>query len=227
MLKTLIDIIASPKEAFARLREKPSILFPLLLVIFSLASIQFGYFMLVDFEFIIDELVEQAVRTTGQPEGALRELYAGMNPVTLAVSSAVSVCIFLLVIYALYAGYLTLISKFTNDGIGYRRWFSLTSWTAVPTVFVAVAAWVVILASSDGMVGMRQIQPFSLNNLIFQSDGPFATLLDSLSLIQLWTFVLLVLGYMQWTGRKAGAAAAIVLAPYMIVYGIWASVIVT
>ncbi|MDT8397729.1 MAG: YIP1 family protein [Pseudomonadales bacterium] len=225
MLKNIIDIIASPQEAFQRLKEKPTILLPLLLILISTASIQVGYFYTVDPDFLVDQLVAQAMQVVSTPEGALRDAYASTSPATLAISSAVSVVIVLTLIMAAYAGYLSLISKFTYDGISFRQWFALVCWTGIPLLFSAVASWVAILSSTDGLISLQQLSPLSLNNLIFQAQGNFANLLNSLNLAQLWSLLLMVLGYAHWRAKKPLSSAVIILLPYVIVYGIWALVI--
>jgi hypothetical protein len=48
MFQNLIDILTAPSAAFARLKEKPTILFPLLLVLIATASVQVGYILLTD-----------------------------------------------------------------------------------------------------------------------------------------------------------------------------------
>ncbi|MEY4642705.1 MAG: hypothetical protein RLZZ227_2699 [Pseudomonadota bacterium] len=58
MFQNLVDIIAAPSAAFARLKEKPAILFPLLLVVFVTASVQAGYVLLTDRGFLAEQQVE-------------------------------------------------------------------------------------------------------------------------------------------------------------------------
>lgn len=225
MIQNLIDIIAAPAAAFTRIREKPTILFPLLLVMLAVTSAQVAYFLLVDFDFLIEELIAQAASMVNVPEDQLRQGYANANPTTMAIQTGISTALVLVIVMSLYAGYLTLVSKFTNDGINFKRWFSLQCWTGIPLVFGAVATWVVLLTSADGMVPMRDLNPLTLNNLLFQTEGPFATLLGSLSILQLWGLVLLALGYRQWTGKPFTTALLLSWLPLLLIFGGWALVI--
>lgn len=220
MFKNLINIIAGPKEAFTSIREKPTVLVPLLLIALLTASVQWGYFQIVDREFLIDQLIAQQQAFVNVPEDQLRAGLENANTNTMAIQSVVGVLIVIPLIMALYAGYLALISKFTYDEIRYKQWLSLVVWTGIPSLFVAIAGWVVLLTNSGGMIALTEINPLTLNNLIFQSEGRFAGLLSGMDLTQIWSVTLMVLGYKQWTGKSGIKSASIILAPYLVIIGI-------
>lgn len=227
MLKNFINIFAAPGEAFTSLKEKPTVLVPLLLMILSVASLQWGYFNHVDRDFMIEELIVQQQAVVNVPEDQLRANLENLSPRTIAIQSSVSVAIFLTLIVLIYSGYLSLISKFTYDEIRYRQWLSLTCWTGLPVIFTVLAGWITILTNSDGMISTRDIQALSLNNLVFNTEGPFATMLNNLSIITFWSLALSTLGYKQWTGKSLGKSATIIVAPYVLIYGVWAVFIIT
>lgn len=225
MFNNLINIIAGPKEAFTSIREKPTVLVPLLLITLLTASVQYGYFTTVDREFLIDQLIEQAQSVVNIPEDQLRAGYESTSTNSIMIQSVISVLLIVPIIMALYAGYLSLISKFTYDEIRYRQWFSLTCWTGIPAIFVAIAGWVVLLGNSDGMISLQGINPLTLNSLIFQTEGRFASLLNAINLAQIWSVVLMVIGYRQWTGKSGVKATAIICAPYLVILAIVIAVI--
>lgn len=228
MFKNFVNILAAPKDAFTDIREKPTVLLPLLLIILSLASMQWGYYNAVDRDFLIDELVEQTQAFANVPEDQIREnMENNFTPSRLAIQSAVAIAVMMPLIMMLYAGYLSLISKFTYDEIRFKQWFSLSAWTGLPSLFIALAGWVVILTNSDGMIGLRDIQPLSLNSVIFQTEGPFATMLSNVTLIQFWSLALSALGYQHWTGKSLTKSTTIVIAPYVVVYAAWSIIILT
>ena len=227
MFNNLINILTSPKEAFVSIKEKPTVLVPLLLIVLSLASLQWGYFNAVDREFLIDELVEQAQAFANAPEREVRENLENITPSRLAIQSAVSIAIIMPLLMMLYAGYLSLISKFTYDEIRFKQWFSLSAWTGLPSLFIALAGWGVILTNSDGLIGTTDIQPLSLNSLIFQTQGPFESMLSSLNLLQLWSLALSALGYQHWTGKSLAKSTTIVIAPYVVIYAVWSIIVLT
>lgn len=223
MFQNLIDIIAAPTAAFVRIKERPTILLPLLLVVLSTVSIQIGYFLLADPQIIVDQMVEQALASNpAAPEGQLRQSLSAISPMTLAVSSGVATCVILLVILALNAWYLSFMSKFSFNQLGWKHWMALVCWTSIPTVFVAIAAWASMLSIPNGQITLNDVNPLSLQALL-QPETP-NTMLQSMTLIQFWTMALLVLGYQNWTGKNMLTSAVIVLAPYVLIYGIWAAV---
>lgn len=220
MFNNLINILTSPKDAYTAIREKPTVLVPLLLITLLTASVQWGYFQMVDREFLIDQLIAQQQAFVNIPEDQLRAGLENASTQAMAIQSVIGVLIVIPLIMALYAGYLALISKFTYDEIRYKQWFSLVVWTGIPSLFVAIAGWVVLLTNSDGMISLTAINPLTLNNLIFQSEGRFAGLLSGMDLTQIWSITLMVLGYKQWTGKSGIKSASIILAPYLVIIGI-------
>lgn len=221
MFKNFIDIIASPNLVFPRLQEKPTWFLPWLLIALLAVSVQFGFYNLVDPEYLLEQLVEQRM-DSGIAASELRERMQGITDNTniLAVSSSVAVFVSLLVIYAVTAGYLHWVSKFSETESSFKQWFSLASWSGVPTVFSILAAWIVILSSAP-LIDLQAMNPLNLNYLLFRSDGRFADLLNAFNLVAIWSVVLLVLGYKHFTSATYLKSAVVVLSPYVLILFIW------
>lgn len=226
MFQNFINIITAPQSAFTFLREKRSALFPLLLIIVMTGLVQILYVTNVDPDFLIEQTIEQAQAFINIPEDQLRENLENANPTAQGIQSAIFIAIILPIIYSIFAGYLTFMSKFSGDEIGFKHWFSLTCWTGVVTIFAALASIVVILTSTDGLITQSQLQALSLNNLIFQSTGSFKTMLSSIDLTQIWSLVLLILGFKAWTGKSTLGSTLIVAAPYVLIFGTWSLIII-
>jgi hypothetical protein len=126
---------------------------------------------------------------------------------------------------AVTAGYIWMMSLFTNDQICFNAWFALVCWTSFPLVFTALAGCVTLLAAINGQIRLTEINPLSLVALLFNTTGPFKSMLQNLSLLQLWSMGLLVLGYQQWTGKSFATSLVISLMPTFLIYGIWALII--
>lgn len=223
MFQNLVDILVAPRAAFARIKDQPTVLLPLLLVTVAVASIQPGYVYLTDFNYLIDQMVEQAL--SNNPAARESEIRAGLenlSPNLLAISGTVGVLLVVPLISALYAWYLSFIAKFGVQELSFRHWFALTCWTGIPTLFVALAAWVVILSSANGQVPQAALQPLSLDALL--ALQPSSTVLQNISLPQLWSLVLVTLGYQHFTGKNLTHAAIVTWAPYVLIFGIWALV---
>ncbi|MDC1435805.1 YIP1 family protein [Gammaproteobacteria bacterium] len=222
MLNNFIDILAAPNQVFTRLKEKSSWFTPWIVVALVVASIQMGFFYLVDTEFLLDQLVEQTIQP-GVSENDLRVTLQAQveNKNIPAVSSSVGVIIGLLLIYAISAGYLYMVSKLTDNEITFKSWYSLIAWCSVPSIFTAIAAWIVIL-SSGGLIELEALTPLNLNYLIFRSEDDFSGFLSAFDLINIWIVVLTVLGYKSFTSCSSLQASAVVLSPYILILGIWA-----
>lgn len=221
MLQNLIDIIAAPSAVFARIKVRPSFALPLLLVTLAMASIQLGYVYLTDFNYLIDQLVEQALANNANArESDLRAGLANLSPTILAVSGTASMLIGIPLISALYAWYLGFIARFGLHDYGFRHWLSLVCWTGIPTLFVALAAWVVILGSANGQIPQASLQPLSIDALL--ALDPHNAVLQNLSLPQLWALGLTVAGYRHFTGKSLTHSAIVTLAPYVLIFGTWA-----
>jgi hypothetical protein len=223
MFQNLIDIIAAPSAAFARLKEKPMVLFPLLLVLLTSASVQVGYILLTDRGFLIDQQMEQVEAifpniTDAQLE-QMAENARQTSTTALILNAAISTAILLLVIMALYALYLKFTSKFSFSDVGWKAWMSMISWTSVPVVFGSLASWVIMLTNANGQVPMQELNALNFANLLgLDADGGPLVYLTPL---YLWSFALLALGYQHWTQKSLVSSILIALGPYILILGLW------
>ena len=94
MLNNFIDILAAPNQVFLRLKEKASWFTPWIVVALVVASMQMGFFYLVDTEFLVDQLVEQSLQP-GLSESDLRVAIQAQveNKNVPAISSSVGIII--------------------------------------------------------------------------------------------------------------------------------------
>jgi len=220
MLKNLFDIFTEPAAVYPRLLAKPSVLLPLLLLITAATSIQVGYIATSDHGFLVDQLVEQALASNPTaPESLIRDNLESMNPTTLMAITGASTCIALTIIMLVTAVYLNFMGKFGFEARTYKQWLSLVCWTGMPSLLIALAAWVTMLVG-NGQVSTTALQPLSVDYLLGLDSGK--QILQQLSLPVFWSMGLLVLGYQHFTGCTLTRATVIILLPYVLLYGIWA-----
>lgn len=223
MFQNLIDIITAPSAAFARLKEKPTIWFPLLLVLASVVSVQIGYILLTDKGFMVDQQLDQVRALFPQLSAAqadqMREQMMNQSATYSIISTLVSVFVIYSIILALYALYLKFVSKFSFVEISWKSWFSMICWTSIPTVFGAIASWVVLLTNSNGQVPILELNPLSFSKLLGLSTtgGPLLVLTP----LYIWAFALLALGYQNWTKKSLGTSILLSLGPYLLIFGLW------
>ena len=220
MFQNLIDIIAAPSAAFARIKEKPTFWLPFLLILAATVSVQLGFFMINDPGFVKDTFIEQATANpdmTQEQRNAIETNLENMDINTLLIAGVVPVLIFIPLILALNAWYLSFMSKFSFTQLGWKHWFSLLCWTGIPGLFAALASWIVLLTDSNGQVDQAALQPLSVVNLL-GLDTSNATL-QQINVMALWSMALVVMGYQQWTQKTLLTSALITLAPYVLLYG--------
>lgn len=220
MLQNFVDIIAAPATALKRIRENPTIWLPLLVFVLMTVAAQAGFLLLNDEGYVKDQLIEQTINTLnaeGEQARAIEERIANVNLTTQALTSAVSIMIIVPLILALMAWYLSFMSKFSFSQLTFKHWFSLQCWTSFPSVFASLATLIVLLTDSNGQVSQSAAQPLSIVGLL--GINTESATLQQLNLTQIWSLVLLALGYQQWTQKSLLTSVLITWAPSVLIYG--------
>ena len=137
--------------------------------------------------------------------------------------TAVGMLIAYLVAFSLQSVYLLIVSKVRNSPFTFGQGFSLAVWSAVPMLILFPLGAMQILLASNNQMAFESLNPLSLNQLFFQyqAGNPLAGILESVSLLMLWNIFLLVIGYQAWAKVKRATAVKIVVAPYIVIYGLW------
>ena len=220
MLQNLIDIIAAPNAAFNRLKEQPTFLLPLALLILSTVAATAGYMLLNDEGFVRDQIMEQAIgnrEMTAEQRRAVEQQIGSVSLQTQAIVSSAAVAIFVPLITALYAGYLVLMNKLSSRSFSFKHWFSLASWTGIPGAIAALVSLIVLLTDANGQVSQAEMQPLSITGLLGIETTSQA--LKQVNLMTIWALVLVALGYQNWTGKGIATSIAITWIPYILIYG--------
>ena len=222
-LNILVNIFASPVNAYEDLQKNYPILLPLLLSMsISLLAIILLYSS-IDYHWLIDHMVElQSGDTSPAQQEQMRKAMGSMSPRSMGMIAGASIVIMSVVIYSLYAGYLLVISNLNNDGIGFKKWFSFVVWSFLPALLGGVASIVTILSSSNGQIAPERLNPLSLNELIFNldpSDG-MGSFLASTDISIFWILTIMTLGYAKWTQRAYFNSFLLVSAPLLAYYAI-------
>ena len=235
LINTAINILVSPSEAFTELQQRPSKLFPLALILLSTMAVMFWYYTIVDFDWYIDDTLA-VVNLDDEPtvigffadgeEGQLetaREQMASMSQTTFKMFGIFSGVIGILVIYVLQSSYFSLISAISGSGQKFGDWFSLVLWTGLPYMLSVVGMAATIAVSPNGQLGAYDLDPLTLANLGMQSGNSSLTaIFNGISLPMLWGIGLTVMGYRQWLDCSLMKAMTVVLAPYLLLMGVWA-----
>ncbi len=223
LINTAINILVSPSEAFTELQQRPRKLFPLALILLSTMAVMFWYFTIVDFDWYIDDTLAAVINLDDEQLEIARAQMASMSQTTFKMFGIFSGVIGILVIYVLQSGYLSLTSAISGSGQKFGNWFSLVLWTGLPYMLSVVGMVATIALSPNGQLSAYDLDPLTLANLGMQSGNSSLTaIFNSISLPMLWGIGLTVMGYRQWLDCSLMKAMTVVLAPYLLLMGVWA-----
>jgi len=218
----LLDIFIAPKQAFAKIRGTGGNLL-LLLGQMILAALAFYLF----YQGMSPEwLVEQQMLTAGDLTPAeaeqTRAMVAQSAPYT-ALISAVFGPIMILVVNAILAGYLHLISKMSGD-FRYQDWFGFSVWSQLPMQLNTVGLILLVLFSNTPNLPLATVSYASLNQLVLQLPigAPFYTWAEAFSLFMFWQIAVTAIGLKQWCNFSTVKAAIFAALPTVLIFGIWA-----
>ena len=222
LLNTAVNILTAPGQAFIELRQRPKKLFPLALVMISSMVVMFWYFSIVDFDWFIDDSLSAADLSEAQLE-VRREAMLSMSQTTFRMFGVLGGVIGILLMSVLQAGYLSLVSALIGDKFKFSHWFSLIAWTGLPYLLAVIGMAVTIVLSPNGQLSAYDLNPLTLANLGVQSsNASVMTILNALNLTLIWSLLLVVMAYKQWLQSSLFKALGVVLAPYLLILGVWA-----
>ena len=216
----VVRMFYEPSAVFAQLETRRSTWLPLLLVLLSGIGMAVWYYQFVDIAWLQEHMlsaIDDAEMREKQREAG------GMSAGQLTGITAVGMLIAYLVAFSLQSVYLLIVSKVRNSPFTFGQGFSLAVWSAVPMLILFPLGALQILLASNNQMAFESLNPLSLNQLFFQyqAGNPLAGILESVSLLMLWNIFLLVIGYQAWAKVKRATAVKIVVAPYIVIYGLW------
>lgn len=215
------NVFLEPTPTFARLKAKTNAWLPLLVSILLSLAVVYWWVSTLDFDWLRAHML--ATHPTAKPE--VREAMArAMTPKFMLWSSGISAVLGTLLIFAVAAVYYLLAGRVIGSPIGYGKWFGFAVWTSVPRL-LAVPLSMLQIATSHGQLAPEDLNMVSLNYLLFHLplSNPWAGLVGSLDLTTFWSMALATIGLKAWTGRPTGTCLAVVLLPYLVIYGLWAA----
>lgn len=220
-----VAMATAPSSAFEELRARPRFWFPLLLLIASTVAIVYWYYSMVDIEWLKDAMYSNNPDFQQLPEAQRAQTLAMLGRNTLLWGSVVSVIFAMPIFLLLQSLYLLLAAKVTKLPQGFKHWFSLSCWAALPMLLSTVAAALLLIFSDTSQVSPSVMQPFSLNELVLHRPmgSPGHTLLESLSIPGVLSWIFMIIGVRVWSQRSWAFSALFILLPIVVVYGIWAA----
>jgi len=223
-MSNLVNIFLEPGKVFADLRDNPSFLVPALVVAVATAAVAMLYFFRVDPEWFTDYQIAAAGREMSAAEiEQARQFMPGAR--TLGLITAPMVMITFVIMYTLYALYYLLAGKVAGQPVSYRHGLALAAWSSMPMLLGALVALVGIFISSP-QSSFESMQLLNVDPLIVQLplDHPWSRLAKGFSLLNIWVWFLVALGWKTWFRTGWGQALFVSLLPGIVIYGIWAAI---
>lgn len=209
-----------PTATFQRLEAKPRGWFPMIVLMVTSCVLSLWYFSIVDFAWLLDQMLA-TMKSAEEREQAAKVMSKDVMQGTSLVGALVMFPLF----FVIMGVYLMIASKALSHGISFGKGFALAAWSSVPGILLLPLGAMQILMASSGQLGFSELNPVSLNQLLFHYDmaHPLASLMDILNLTTLWSIFLLVIGFETWAKVKRSTAILVVLIPNLLIYGLWAA----
>jgi len=219
-----VALATAPTSAFEELRERPRFWFPLLLLVASTVAVVYWYYSTVDIEWLKDVMFSNNPDIQKLPEAERATRMAMLSRNTLLWGSVVGTIFFLPIVFLVSALYLLLVAKVTKLPQGFKHWFALSCWTALPLLLSTVVAAIFLILSDNSQVNPSVMQPLSLNELALHRPmgSPGYALFESLSIPSVLSWVLMIIGVHVWSQRSWAFSANFILVPTVVIYGVWA-----
>jgi hypothetical protein len=219
VLERFANIYMAPAAAFAALKERPTALLPTAALILASCAVILWYQSGVDAAWLLERSIDPA-RMTPELRNALAAAGSGPARYLTMATSTIAVGVVVLLIFLVNAGYLSLVSLLTNDGVRFKQWFALLAWSSLPGLFSQLASAVNLAVSDITHLPQEQLNPLSYASLLdldLAGAGTGTRILAALDPMSIWTLALMTIGYRLWTGRGVAPSALIVAAPLLLV----------
>ncbi|HEX3583388.1 MAG TPA: Yip1 family protein [Thermoanaerobaculia bacterium] len=210
----IIGVLFSPGETFESIVKRPNILGPLLIfIIISIAS-SIAVAMKADFNSLAREAVEQNPNITADKVDGAVSMTKGIMKVSMYASP---VLITLMLVIA--AGVLLLAFKMFGGEGDFNIALSVTTYAWFPRLIRGVLGAVVML--TKGSMSLYDLQNPIMSNLGFLFDPKTQPVQyaigSSLDLFNLWTLVLLIIGFAAMSRLSKVRSAVIIIVLWLVV----------
>lgn len=221
----LVNIFLEPAKVFADLKERPTFLLPALVMIGLGVAMMLGYHMSVDPEWFTDHMIRMTGRDMSAAE--LEQLGKAMPGARVSgYIGAVGVVVMTAIMLMIMALYYMLAGKITGNDVSFRHGLSLSAWSSMPMALSTLVVLIGVLMMSP-QTDLNSLKLTAFDPLIVQLpyDHPWSSLAKAFDFLTLWAVFLVALGWRIWGRTGWGQAITVAVLPSLLVYGIWAVVL--
>jgi hypothetical protein len=226
----MLDIFLAPNNVFEKIKQikKWSWLALLILLVATISSIVGFYSNMSS-----DWLMEQQLLHAGEIAPSEKEVVMDMMAQTIeyiGLIGSVFSSIFLIFICVASAGYLVLVSKFSDNERDFQfgDWFGFSVWSQMP-VLINLLGFVFLYATSATPDLPLVLPNYASINQLFLGLVPgdsFFNLAENVNLFYLWSIGLVAYGLNYCCNMSLLKATFFSLLPYLVVFGLWSLILI-
>lgn len=225
-IQALKDIFIKPNQVFATIaRTHNWSWIPFIVICVSAALPMYYYFNFVDFNWYRELIIQSTAGDLSPAElDMMRQNFQQSQMLFISIASVIFSSI---IANAVLAAYLQFASKADEECVqGFTDWYGFTWWVSMPSVIFNLVAVLIILIASDNQLSPVSLSPTSLA-FIFGIDmqSSWFSLAQAVRIESFWVMYLLAVGLSQWTQLPAKRTYIIATAPFILIWGIWAAIL--
>jgi hypothetical protein len=217
----LIAMFYEPGKTFALLEQRRHAWLPVILTMVCSSMLMVWYFSVVDLAWLTDQM-NASITDAAAREQAGNMMTKGVMQGFALFGTLVGVPL----VTAVMAVYFMIVAKSISNDFTFGTGFALAAWSFVPGLLALPLGAIQILLSSNGQIGMSELNPLSVNQLFFQygAGNSLSGPLDMLSLTSIWGIALMVIGFQAWARVSRATALKVVLIPYVTIIVGWLAI---
>jgi hypothetical protein len=215
----LINIFLEPGKVFAELKEKPTFLLPMALMIVLSAVMVLMYFNKVDGDWFSDHQLAMSGKEMSAMEIEQAKKMMPSAPI-MGVFGAVFGSIVITLIMLVMAFYYWLAGRISSVPVSFKHGLSLVSWSGVPSLLGLVVA-IVGVVMMEPQTGLESLALTRIDPLLVQLpfDHAWSSFAKNVDLLSLWSIFLSALGWHIWGKTSWAQAIAVAATPYVLIFG--------
>lgn len=215
-LDRIVNLLASPRSAFASLDNETRFWFPLLLNAMITIGAVAAYFAVVDLSWLANHL-----NTVNVPN--LPDAPPPMAGSSIAAFSLASISTTALLGKPIAALFYLLVGRLMNLSWRFGQWLTLWCWAMLPGALAYVAALVALFLSPARQLTLQEANVLSFNELLVHAEPGDSgySLLTSLTILDPWLWMLAIVGLRVWSQRSWLFCTLFILFPWLVIYGVW------
>jgi hypothetical protein len=216
-LALIPEMITSPSTALDKIWQHGAPWWlPYLIVLCSTAAVWVLYYAQLDYEWF---MAYSTSHLSGEEQTQTLEGMQSMSANALMGITVVSIAIMMTAFCLINALFLMITNRVSGTPMrSFKQWLSITTWTALPSVFIALGGFLTIMMNTSGELAPESLSLTNLNNLVFHASktDQLFTFYNTIDLVSLWGMALIMMALIK-NGQSKIASFIIAITPQAII----------